>query len=285
MGSGSWTRKAFESYTRMSKSAEVDAAGRVTGSFSAQDVFQSRMLHATLNPKNIMRECRDSEEHPKTRPVIIGLDVTGSMSDVLEEAARSIGQIMDRILSDPKPAARDVEFCVMAYGDLAYDRAPIQVSQFESDTRIAEHLDHVYFERGGGGNSFESTSAIWYMGARHCDLDCWKRGEKGLIITVGDEQCPPYLPKFPLADATGDALQGDINTKELYKEASEKYEIHHIHIDHRRYVDERIPGTFKDVIGEQNFHICKVNALADVIADIVLAAGEKKEEESQGLLW
>ena len=102
MGSGNWTKRAFEDYTRTTKRASVDDYGRVTGDFSAQDVFRQRRLHETLDPKNIMRECRDSNEHPNTRPVIIGLDVTGSMGDVLEETARSIGQIMDRILSDTR---------------------------------------------------------------------------------------------------------------------------------------------------------------------------------------
>jgi hypothetical protein len=130
-----------------------------------------------------MRECCDSDEHPDTLPVILALDVTGSMGGALLKTAASLNVIMQKILDEYE----DVEFMVMGIGDLSYDRAPIQISQFESDIRIAEHLDRLWFERGGGGNSFESYTAAWYMGLYHTSLDCWKKGRKGILITLGDE--------------------------------------------------------------------------------------------------
>lgn len=44
-----------------------------------------KAAHVTLDPKkikNFKRECRDSETHPTSKPIYIGLDVTGSMSEV-----------------------------------------------------------------------------------------------------------------------------------------------------------------------------------------------------------
>ena len=278
MGSGSWKREAFHKYSA-SRGEKLDATDRVVSRMNIQERYKEREINSALNPYKIMRECRDTDEHPETRPVIIGLDVTGSMSDVLEETARCIGTVMNNIMSagETIPEAKDVEFCIAAYGDFAYDSAPVQFSQFESDTRIVEHLDKVYFERGGGGNAFESTTVIWYMGTRHCDLDCWKRGRKGLIITIGDEECPPYLPKIPLANATGDSLQADVLTKDLYAEASRKYEIHHIHVLHRRQ-NPLIRKSWEKSIGEQNYHESEVNGLGSLITSIVLSAG--KEETS-----
>ena len=83
---------------------------------------------------------------------------------------------MNNLLTEVK----DVEISIMAIGDLAYDSAPIQMSQFESDVRIAEHLDKVYFGGGGGGNCYESYSLAWYCGLNHAQLDCWERGKKAL---------------------------------------------------------------------------------------------------------
>lgn len=190
MGSGTWTRNAFTSYTT-TKGYSVSMDGSVTGmSSNVQDNFKSRMLVTDLNPKNVIRECVDSTEHPNTKPVILALDVTGSMGRAAMEVAKQINVVMTKLYEN----VTDVEFLVMGIGDLAYDCAPIQASQFESDIRIAENLDKIYFENGGGGNDYESYTVAWYMGLKHCKLDCWKRGKKGLIITMGDEPINPYLP-------------------------------------------------------------------------------------------
>lgn len=69
MGGGSWTRNAFTSYTT-TKGYSVSMDGVVAGmSSNVQDNFKSKMLVADLNPKNVMRECVDSVEHPNTKPV------------------------------------------------------------------------------------------------------------------------------------------------------------------------------------------------------------------------
>ena len=193
----------------------------------AQDMYKARGLDPGLDPYKAVRECCDNAEHPETVPVILALDVTGSMGGACLKTAASLNVIMQNTLARYK----DVEFMVMGIGDLAYDRAPIQISQFESDIRIAEHLDKIWFERGGGGNSFESYTAAWYMGLYHTSLDCWKRGKKGIIITMGDEPLNPYLPAERLARVTGDTVQADIKTAELYLRTLEKFEVFHIAID------------------------------------------------------
>lgn len=116
---------------------------------------------------------------------------------------------------------KDVEFMIMGIGDLSCDYYPIQVSQFESDIRIAEQLDKIYFEFGGGGNMYESYTAAWYFGLHHTKLDCWNRGKRGIIITIGDERINPYLPmhgrRSGLVDALGDNLEKDVETPELFE--------------------------------------------------------------------
>ena len=158
---------------------------------------------------------------------------------------------------------------IMGIGDLAYDHAPIQASQFESDVRIAEHLDKVYMERGGGGNGFESYTAAWYFGLYHTKLDCWRRGKKGIIITMGDEPLNPYLPRAPLSKVTGDNLEADVETKDLYELTKEKFDIYHIAIDdfddcYYRY-KTRIDKTFKEVLKEDY----KISTLDELPSTIV----------------
>lgn len=271
MGGGSWTTRDFASYTTASKGMTMDSFVNAAN-LSTQNIYKRYSLAPGLDPHNIMRECCDSDEHPNTVPVILALDVTGSMGGAAVKTAQKLNEIMTDLYADKD--IHDIEFCIMGIGDLAYDSAPIQMSQFESDIRIAEQMDAVYFEKGGGGNSYESYTAAWYMGLNHCSLDCWKRGEKGIIITLGDE-CPnPYLPMRPLSAATGDNLQGDVETEDLYTDVQEKFDIYHISVDdaqssfewHERRYD--CSKKWTELLGE-NYFISTLDKLPETITNII----------------
>ena len=277
MGSGSWTTNAFNAYTTSTKG--VDAVTFATANnVTVQDVYKAHNLSAALNPKNVMRECRDSEEHPNTVPVILALDVTGSMGQAAVKVAQKLNDIMTEIYTNK--SVPDIEFCIMGIGDLKYDDAPIQISQFESDIRIAEQLDEIYFEGGGGGNKYESYTAAWYMGLHHCDLDCWKRGKKGIIITMGDERLNPMLPKLDwsghkgLGGVTGDAVQADIETTELFEEAKEKFELYHLSVDDKdssyKWINANydIDGSWHELLGD-HYDVVTLDSLAKKITSII----------------
>lgn len=273
MGSGFWTRDNFASYSA-GKGRKVTSDGSVSGNYHAQDMFHSRSLAPELNPFHVMRECCDSEEHPNTKPVILALDVTGSMGGAAVEVAKKLNVVMTSLYEK----VTDVEFLIMGIGDLAYDRAPIQASQFESDIRIAEQLDKIYFEGGGGGNCYESYTAAWYFGLNHTKLDCWKRGKKGIIITMGDETLNPYLPlkgsRCGLSASTGDRLQGDIETKDLFEEAIQKFDIYHLAVNdcrtcYQRYAD-KIQASFGQYLDKKHLQVVTMDNIADAIIDIVI---------------
>lgn len=284
MGSGTWNRASFDDYSRRA-GRRVSASGDILGVFSAQDMFKSRHLADVLDPYGVVRECCDSEEHPETVPVILALDVTGSMGSAAVEVAKRLNTVMTKLYDQTK----DVEFMIMGIGDLAYDRAPIQASQFESDIRIAEQLDQLYFEGGGGGNAFESYTAAWYFALNNTRLDCHSRGKKGLIITMGDEPLNPYLPKAPLEASLGVSNEKDIETRELYKEVTEKFEVYHLAvIDPRsngaRFV-EKIMKSFGEYLDNEHLRKVNLNNITPTIINIVtaFAGGEAAAEEKKGL--
>ena len=264
MGSGSWSASSFASYSVANNKSYDEDTGRVFG-----QVFTKKGMDAGLDPKNFkIRECLDTEEHPNTVPVILALDVTGSMGSSCKETAETLGIIMTNLYKKYK----DIEFCVMGIGDLAYDWVPIQMSQFESDVRIAEALDNIYIEGGGGGNRYESYTAAWWMALNRTKLDCHNRGKKGIIITLGDEPMNPYLPADKLKDATGDPVQADINTPELYEEASKKFDIYHIAVGdlanmYKHYAME-IAGTFGQLLGDR-LKVSSINELSGTIEDCI----------------
>ena len=132
MGGGYWRREDFNRYNagmgrRVCADGNVDTS-RMRG---AQDMYRAKNLAPELNPFKVMRECCDNDEHPQTVPVILALDVTGSMGGALLKTAASLNSIMQTALDRFK----DVEFMVMGIGDLAYDRAPTAETDL-SPTRL-----------------------------------------------------------------------------------------------------------------------------------------------------
>lgn len=286
MGGGNWDSSTFRDYTYRTKKVNVTSSGDYTANH--QDIFKQSSLAPELDPKNVTRECCDSDEHPNTIPVILALDVTGSMGDAATETAQKLNVIM----TDLYTKVKDVEFMIMGIGDFVYDRCPLQVSQFESDIRIAEQLDKVYFEFGGGGNSYESYTAAWYFALHHTKLDCWNRNKRGILITMGDENINPYLPKDRIRNVIGDNLQADVDTKELYKDIIAKYDVHHIYVDHHGW-DYANFDTWTNVLDGQHFHKCKIDGIAQLITDIVTSANtnsgfvlnNESNSSSEGISW
>ena len=264
MGGGYWSTKAANVYTTANYGVCTSSS---LSNFNVQEVYRARALDPLLNPKNVVRECCDSDDHPHSLPVILALDVTGSMGHAATMCAAKLDEIMTELYKTNK----DVEFCVMGIGDLACDEAPLQVTQFESDVRILDQTTKIYFEGGGGGNGYESYTQAWYFGLHNCKLDCWKRGERGIIITLGDEPLNPYLPCRALRNVIGGEIPADIETNRLYKEASEKFEIYHIAITDEssyKWHKDSIEGTWRPLLGD-NLLISESKQLPQLISAIV----------------
>lgn len=263
MGGGYWDTQAATTVMRTRGFASTDAMSNA----SAQMVYRSNHLDSMLNPYNVVRECRDSDDHPHSLPVILALDVTGSMGHAATTCAAKLDETMTELYKNNN----DVEFCVMGIGDFTCDSAPLQVTQFESDIRILEQTLKLYFEGGGGGNKWESYTAAWYFGLHNCAFDCWDRGERGIIITIGDESLNPVLPGKRIKDVIGGQVDGDVDTKQLYAAASEKFDIYHIAItDQSSYGWHKnlIEDTWRPLLGD-HLIIAESSSLPQLIAAIV----------------
>lgn len=282
MGGGSFSSSSFSSYSSSRGRSYDSDSGRVSG-----QIRLSSACKDVMKPKKKIRECVNSEEHPNTIPVILGLDVTGSMGSGIKECAQALGVIM----TDLYKKFKDIEFCVMGIGDFAYDDAPLQVSQFESDVRIAESIDNLYFERGGGGNKYESYTSAWWYGLNRTKLDAFdKQGRKGIIITMGDEQLNPSLPRGNFEEWVG-KLDSDqkftdenLRTDALYEAASKKFEIFHISVSGSGTSYDKGEGSYEEnvdkswqILGE-NYKISTVNELSKTIVKCVEEAVNKQRE-------
>lgn len=280
MGGGSWTTSAYATYS-VSRGRSVDDSGTVTTSYaSAQDMYTQRGINSRMDPRQFqVRECRDSDEHPNTLPVILALDVTGSMGS----AAMAVAKKLNGIVTDIGKDVKDAEFCVMAIGDTYCDDAPVQMSQFESDVRIARAFDDVWFEAGGGSNEWESYTAAWYMAAYRTDLDVWKRGGRGVLITLGDEVINPVLSLSELQGFIGGSsrmepvqggqLSADLSSRALYDAVRDKYDVYHVCVDHFHGEKDKYLGkcreSFAEVIGDDHAFVSTVDELPQLISRIV----------------
>ena len=268
MGYGSWTATSWTSYT---------TTRGYTDTSSASEMYTSHRMKDEFDPKNIkMREARDSAEHPNSTPIILALDVTGSMSSVLETVSRRLGDTMGEIYK--RNPVEDPQVCFMAFGDVECDYSPLQVTQFESDIRIAEQLNDIYFERGGGGNDGESYMLPWYFAARRCVTDAWeKRGKKGFLFTIGDEQCLPKLGKDAVEEFLGDTVERDLTAAELLTEVSRKYEVYHLIVDPVAY--QQPEKNWKKLLGKNCIIVEDIAKIPEIIVSILeINAGKTADE-------
>lgn len=275
MGGGSFDTNSYRSYTNSVASKPREA------------IFDSRKLDPLLDPKGVkLRESRDSADNPQSTPIIVALDVTGSMGFIAEQIARSgLGALFQGIL-DRKPVT-DPHLMFMGIGDVACDKAPLQVSQFEADNRIVAQLTKLWLEGGGGGNDHESYDLPWYFAARHTVHDSMlKRGKRGYLITVGDEETPHQLKTDALQRVLGYSPQADVSAAESLTEAQRLYDVFHVIVQEGNYASGHLDTVRKKwaaLLGQKVIHLADHRLLAEtVVAAIQVAEGTDHAKAAHG---
>lgn len=203
-----------------------------------EQVFTQRDTHGALNPFGVkMRESRDSDVHPESLAIILGLDETGSMGDLPHDLATcTLPTFIGTLIEEgtvPYP-----QVMIMAYGDaLNNERSPLQVGQFEAAAdKIDQDLTRVHLERKGGSNRGESSDLPIYFAARHTSIDCFeKRGRRGYLALTGDEPGFEQVSAAAVRHYLGDDLDRDIPIKDIIDECAKRYHIFFLIPDlHRR---------------------------------------------------
>lgn len=277
MGGGTFDAGAYRSFT-------ASTVGKKT-----EEVYTSRELKKELNPHGVkIRESRDSVDNPNSTPLIVALDVTGSMGILADTIAREgLGVLFTGIL-DRKPIS-DPHVMFMGVGDANFDRAPLQVSQFEADKRIIEQLTGLYLEHGGGGNSFESYDFPWYFAAQHTVHDSLiKRGKRGYLFTVGDEEAPyTAVNRAQIKRFIGDELERDFTVAELLEGAQRMYNVFHVIIEegnHARSFLDRTVESWTKVLGQHVIRLTDHKKLAETIVSAIEVA-EGRDAHASAAGW
>ena len=257
-----------------------DRASARSSSYRAQSreqIFSNRGLDPLMDIRGKVRESCDSEEHPTSYPIIIGLDVTGSMGQVPENLIKeAFPEIMKAVM---EKGVEHAQVCFVGIGDHYSDDAPIQVGQFETSDELTEKwLKAIYIEGGGGGNNGESYQLAWYFAAFHTKIDSFeKRGIKGTLITIGDEPCHSSVQGSVLKQLFGEG-EGEMLTSQLLKDVQKKWDIYHINVND--YANERYGSDrkWRELIGGDRMvqsESMESKEIGDIIASLIITSYKK----------
>jgi len=207
--------------------SKLKRSKNISANSSASEIFVHTQTNPKFDPKFIdKREARDSQDHPNSTPIILGLDVTGSMGYLSEQIAKeSLNETMLKLYSSQD--VEDPALLFAAYGDDG-DDGVLQVTQFESDIRVAEQLLDLWLVNRGSG--YVVPYLLWYFAGKHTKLDAFdKHKKKGFLITIGDDA------DIRLNGAASEIQRvfgetADVSTKDCLNLAKEKFEVMHIFI-------------------------------------------------------
>lgn len=262
MGGSTWDSNAWAGYSQKTQDTP------------AKQIFKGTSIHADLDPHNFsIRESCDSAANPNSTAVMVFADVTGSMGVLADNLIKHGLGVLFQQIRDRRPIP-DPHILVGAIGDVACDDAPVQASQFEADLKIAEQLEKVYIECGGGANYQESYILAHYIAAYRTRIDCWlKRAKKGYLFTIGDEPPSHGITRDEIKSATGDIVEGDMTFAELIDVTRRTWHSYHIIISegsHVRYRGlEAVHRPWVNLLGEHVVVLKDINALAETIVSII----------------
>lgn len=258
---------------------------------STEEVFKRRSIDNAMSPHAIdVRESRDSEDHPESLAIFLGLDVTASMGNIphkliTDGLTHIMGTIIEHGIEHP-------QLLFAGIGDHKVDSAPLQVSQFESsDPLLDKWLKELYLEGGGGGNGGESYALAWYFAGYHTSIDCFeKRNQKGFLFTVGDEPIHNRIPKAAMDNIMkNNQLEADATAVQLLEHARQMYHVKHFHIYEtstgRR---QETKDSLKEIMGDDVIFVENYTNLPNMIAQSILdtyqgggSNADKTEQQSE----
>jgi hypothetical protein len=262
MGFSNWSDAAYDSRQNQRQTTNQ------TAFTYDQQVRQSGVVkvHDQMNPHDVTRESRDSDDHPNSLSIGVIFDVTGSMGTVPRVLQTKLGALMRLLIQ--KGYVDDPQILFGAVGDAYTDSVPLQMGQFESGLEMDDELGKIYLEGGGGGQVHETYELGVYFMARHTVIDCYeKRGHKGYLFTIGDEKPYAVVRRQHVQDLIGDALEHDIPVEQIVAEVQRRYEYFHIIPTNTSHGENpEVQGRWKELLGERVLLLADEAAVCETIA-------------------
>lgn len=256
MGSSKWSSEAY-SHLKSSYSSK-----------SRDEIF-SKKMSALMSPFNLKyREARDSDVNPNTVPIIIALDVTGSMGHIPEYLIKEkLGTLIETLINH---GVKDPSVLFCAIGDHRCDEAPLQIGQFESGAlELNKWLSNTWLE-GAGGDAPESYGLAHIFAGKYTSIDSFeKRKQKGFLFTVGDATAHKNYEGEHLSKIFGPYYQKGMNIslEDAIASAQNYYHVFHLNINEISNGD--VLADWKKLLGQNVIKVADYKNLAEHIASTV----------------
>lgn len=282
MGNARWDAGSYESYARSTNYRTKSAA----------EVF-SHSVSEKLDPRNVkvgkgerkglqLRESIISDANPNPTPIILGLDVTGSMGEIAHQIATDeLPKLMTEIHSTG--VVTDPHVMFMGIDDVfAQGHGALQVSYFEPDLRIVEQLRQMWLVGNGGGNGSESYDLAWYFAGHYTYLEGFeKQGRKGFLFTFGDEPAPfETVSKSYLETIFGPGAYESATPEASLRAAQQKYQVFHIVVERGYSGGRAVRESWTKMLGNNAIFLKDRRYLTEVVIATMRAAGGEFPIES-----
>lgn len=251
--------------------------------------FTQTSIYNEFNPLEVdLRQSKKGPFNDYRDPItiLVGLDVTGSMGSIPKQLLT--GKLGDLIVTLKKTYSRPNENLQISFagiGDAKHDRAPLQVTHFESDNRFAQQLPKIWLEGGGGVVGEESYNILWWYAAHKTHLNYVNQDHrKGILFTMGDEDVYDDLTASEIRQWLDPKYDGgSISNAVMLKNVREQYEVYHIMItDGSAYKHQRLK-RWQSILGEEYVIQAKSDGVAEAIAKVVAKYRPIQKQELQHL--
>lgn len=226
------------------------------------------------------RESTASDANPRPTPIIIGLDVTGSMGHYAEACRKQLGTLFIEILK--REPVSDPHVMACAIGDFRTDRYPIQSTQFEADpVTIGKQIEELYLEGNGGGNYSEGYLGPLYLAGMRTKCDSAQQGRKGIIVTMGDEGPQEVFTKEQIREFFGDDVERDYTAEELIALVQRDWHYYHLLIEEGSHMQSRgreVTEDWRKLLNENAIPVSDHTKISEIIISLLeLIAGKDKD--------
>lgn len=227
--------------------------------------------------------------------MLVCFDVTGSNISRAKEAQKELPKLLTllgKYLDDPQIAFAGNDDFTTSGSDC------IQISDFESDNRIDEHLRNIWLVGRGGSNPGESYDLLLYAAARKTALDCAeKRDKKGYMFLYADEPFFHFVDPAHVKSVFGDTIQSKIPIAEIIEEARRLYnvfviwprggQLNALEQYKELFGDEFVlesqdPHLLVELIGSVIGMYEKDLSAADAVTDLVAVGTSKRDADAVG---